>query len=338
MPITVTFPTNSPFTLQEFADIVDFIAVDASVNSVSATQFTGTGTYGLQPASFIASGTGFSLGQVNGENFIVSGTLDSITFTTGGNTLNFTNMNIPMDVFSGIVISDLQKFNPSAIETYLLSRDWNIRMSNQDDIAPEGVTVGDNVPFNMVNDDVLRGMGGNDNLFSGGGNDRVFGNSGRDTLDGGTGNDFLNGGGGRDLLRGGEDNDRLLGGGNHDRLFGEVGNDRLEGGTGNDTLSGGSGRDVLIGGTGSDLLIGGGGLDRFVFDDFSNSDRIRDFNANNNREKIDLRDVTAITDFADLKANHMTQTGADVLISAGAVTILVEDTLLGDMNKGDFLF
>ena len=249
-----------------------------------------------------------------------------------------TNLDIDMTVFAPIIVADIQGVNILGIENFLMARDWNLSMSNNDDVALEGALVVDGALFNLKGNDVVKGKGGNDNLFSGDGNDRMFGNGGDDILNGGTGNDLLNGGGGRDVLRGGADKDRLIGGNSRDKLYGDTGDDRLDGGAHNDFLNGGAGRDILIGGTGNDLLIGGGGFDRFVFDDLSGSDRIRDFNANNNKEKIDLRDVTAITDFTDLKANHMTQVGLDVQISAGAVTILVEDTMLGDMNKGDFLF
>lgn len=338
MPITVNFPANSPFTLQEFADIVDFIAVDAEVTSATTTQFSGGGFYGASPASFTANGTGFTLGQLGGENYIVGGTLDSLTFTTGGHSLSFTNMNIDMAVFGPIVFSDSTGANITAIEDYLLARDWSITMSNQDDIAPEGVLVGDNVPLNLLGDDFLNGRGGNDNLFGGDGNDKLLGGNGRDILSGGNGNDLLNGGGGRDILRGGDNNDRLLGGKSKDKLFGENGNDRLEGGDDNDILNGGGGRDRLDGGLGNDLLIGGGGTDRFIFDDLSGSDTIRGFNSKNNKEKIDLSNVTGITDFADLAANHMNQVGAHVVIDDGTISITVENVLLGDMNNGDFLF
>ena len=338
MPITVNFPANSPFTLQEFADIVDFIAIDATPTSASPTQFTGTGFYGAQPASFVASGSGFATGLLGGDVYVVSGTLDSISFTAGGNTLTFSDMNINMAEFAPIIFADDTGADSTAIEDYLLARDWRITMGNLDDIAPEGVLVGDSVPLNLLGDDFLNGKGGNDNLFSGDGNDRVLGGAGNDILSGGSGLDILIGGGGRDLLRGGDDNDRLLGGNSKDTLFGDSGNDRLEGGAHNDILKGGAGRDKLIGGEGNDLLIGGGGFDRFVFDDMSGSDTIRGFSSASNQEKIELRNVTGITDFADLKANHMNQVGADVVIDDGTITITVENVLIGDMNKGDFLF
>ncbi len=55
------------------------------------------------------------------------------------------------------------------------------------------------------------------------------------------------------------------------------GSNILNGGAGNDYLYGGAGNDTLQGGKGKDDLWGGGGADRFVFDNESETDYIRDF-------------------------------------------------------------
>ncbi|MBE1284647.1 MAG: hypothetical protein GJ676_15150 [Rhodobacteraceae bacterium] len=338
MAITVNFPANSPFTLQEFADIVDFVAVDAQVNGITATSFTGSGTYNGGAASFTANGVGFTLGQLGGDNYVVSGTLNNIVFTTGGNSLTFSNLNINMATFGPIVFNDANGFDITAIEDFLLARDWKISMSNNDDFARATDTVGDNVPFNPMGNDLFKGNGGNDNLFGGHGNDRLLGGVGNDILAGGVGNDLLSGHNGRDILNGGIGNDRLLGGNARDKLFGNAGNDRLFGNAGNDVLNGGGGNDRLDGGAGNDVLIGQGGLDIFIFNDLSGDDRIRGFNSSNNKEKIDLSAVTEITNFRDLRLNHMTQVGNDVVIDDGVISITVENTQLANMNPLDFLF
>lgn len=150
----------------------------------------------------------------------------------------------------------------------------------------------------------------------------VTGGPGADTMIGSSG---LN-----DLLRGGAGNDRLRGAG---------GNDQLEGGSGNDKIFGNSGKDILIGGEGNDLLVGGGGADQFVFADGFGADRVRGFNATNNREDIDLSEVSAINSFRDLSNNHMEQDGRHVRIDAGdgdVITLLNTD--MGDLGNGDFLF
>lgn len=159
--------------------------------------------------------------------------------------------------------------------------------------------------------DVIYGTGARDVIASGLGNDKIYGL---------TGNDLLNGGVGRD------------------KLFGQGGADKLLGGGGRDVLSGQNGGDTLNGGKGNDVLIGGQGADVFVFAGSFGKDVIRDFNANSNLEDIDLSGVKSIKGFFDLKNNHMTQEGDDVLITAGLNTILLQDVDLADLNNGDFLF
>ena len=158
-------------------------------------------------------------------------------------------------------------------------------------------------------------------MFGGGGNDRLLG---------GANNDILSGGVGLDVLLGGNGRDQLLGG---------LGNDRLNGGAGNDKLKGGSGGDKLNGGQGRDVMTGGKGNDDFIFADGFGVNRIRDFEENNSREDIVLTDVSAITGFRALKNKFMSQQGDDVVIDDGAgLKILVLDTNIADMNKGDFIF
>ena len=116
--------------------------------------------------------------------------------------------------------------------------------------------------------DVLRGQSHGDTLYGGNGNDNLKGGGGNDTHYGGAGNDFIKGGTRRDLLEGGGGNDSLSG-----NLF----DDTLIGGSGDDTLKAGGDDDVLEGGSGDDFLKGGDGADRFVFDQGFDTDRIADF-------------------------------------------------------------
>ncbi|MDQ2090606.1 calcium-binding protein [Marimonas arenosa] len=199
-----------------------------------------------------------------------------------------------------------------------------------------------------VGDDFLHGEGGNDRLYGGGQNDTLLGYDGDDTLYGGSGGDVLRGnagadrlygGGGYDLLVGGTGRDTMYGGQGNDNLQGSGGHDTLYGGAGNDTLIGGLGFDRLDGGIGNDVLIGGFNADRFVFADGHGDDTINDFDATNNSETIILRDVSAISDYADLAANHMTQVGANVVIDTGggnSITLLKVD--IADLGAGDFVF
>ncbi|KPA19787.1 Serralysin C precursor [Shimia sp. SK013] len=227
-----------------------------------------------------------------------------------------------------------------------------------------------------IGNDLLRGNGGNDTLLGdegrdtligGNGNDRLDGGEDNDRLDGGTrsdtlygrdGDDILLGGGGADHLYGGDGNDtgeggngndRFFGGGGNDvfsgdggndRAYGENNNDSLRGGGGDDTLVGGSGFDTLDGGLDNDELTGGGNADVFVFADGHGDDTITDFNATNGNEDIDFSSVSAITDIADLLANHIVSTaGGNVVIDTGGGNSL---TLLGvdvaDLGANDFIF
>ena len=86
--------------------------------------------------------------------------------------------------------------------------------------------------------------------------------------------------------------------------------------TGIDHITGTGYDDWISGDAGGNLLDGGGGSDHFVFYDGHGADRINGFDALDNGEVIDLSAVTAITSFADLVNNHMTQQGSDVVIVA----------------------
>ncbi|MCE7029018.1 calcium-binding protein, partial [Jiella avicenniae] len=123
-----------------------------------------------------------------------------------------------------------------------------------------------------------------------------------------------------------------------DTLYGGSGNTRLSGGIGNDKLFGLGGKDVLDGGAGNDLLEGGADADTFIFVNGFGKDTITDFDEFNSFEKIDLSAVTAITSFADLQANHLTQVGANAVITDGANTITLNNVLIADLDANDFIF
>lgn len=158
--------------------------------------------------------------------------------------------------------------------------------------------------------DDVHGMAGNDSIWGDGGFDKLFGDGGRDKLFGGNGNDVLSGGKGNDLLRGDK---------------------------GRDILRGGDGKDVLNGGKGNDKMTGGSGPDTFIFS--SGADRITDFNAANNLEKIDLSGLSSIKGYKDLKNNHLSELGGDVVItSANGSTLTLDGLEIADLDRGDFIF
>ncbi len=140
--------------------------------------------------------------------------------------------------------------------------------------------------------------------------------------------------------------DNIIGNGKDNLLWGRGGNDTIDGHGGSDNVLGDDGNDRLDGGLGDDVLIGGAGFDRFIFRDTSGNDLITDFDTNA-FEDIVLRDVTAITDFADLQANHLSQTtlnmgNGDILssvISDGAgMTITLFGVTNAELADDDFIF
>ncbi|MFT7595377.1 MAG: Ca2+-binding RTX toxin-like protein [Paracoccaceae bacterium] len=191
----------------------------------------------------------------------------------------------------------------------------------------------------VTENDIITGNGAANKFDGGLGSDKISGLGGNDVLSGGRGNDTLKGGNGADRMHGNTKNDRLYGDGGNDTLNGDSGNDKLYGGTGNDKLIGGAGMDVLNGGKGNDVLIGRSGPDVFVFQNKSGRDQILDFNATNDLEDINLKAVANITGFVDLKNNHMSQVGNDVVIDDGAGTeITLQNVALSDLGKADFIF
>lgn len=165
----------------------------------------------------------------------------------------------------------------------------------------------------------------------------LAGLGGHDTLNGSSGGDTLSGGGGRDKLIGGKGSDRLDGGGGNDILRGNQGADTLNGGHGRDKLIGGNGSDRLDGGKGNDKLIGNGGGDLFVFS--SGHDTIRDFDLSHSKERIDLSNAEGISSFADLMANHSTQTTSGLRITdADGDTLLLSGIEAQQLEASDFLF
>jgi Ca2+-binding RTX toxin-like protein len=263
MAINFTFPKTSGYTFENIADVVDFAAIDATINlgSVSASGFTGSGLFNGVSASLVVTGTNLVYGLIGGENYITGGTLDTVTVTVGGDVITMTNLDIDMSVFSLIVYNDENGTAPLGMENYLMSRTWNIELSNANDIAPFNAQIGDGADFNLTGNDTIKAFGGKDFIFSGDGNDLVLGGLGNDTLLGGNGADTLKGGNGADVLQGGGFKDLLEGGGGNDTLQGQAGNDTMKGGGGKDFLVGGAGADKVDGGAGNDSIQGNDGND-----------------------------------------------------------------------------
>ena len=167
--------------------------------------------------------------------------------------------------------------------------------------------------------------------------ENVLGSSGDDLLTGDNGANELMGQAGDDSVAGSRGNDTISGGSGRDRLRGNADDDTLLGDDGDDRLDGGGENDVLVGGRDDDLLIGGTGNDIFVFADGDGRDTVTDFEVGNDR--IDLSGVSAITDFADLMANHTSQIGDDLRIEDGSGDrIVLLGIAQGELAEADFIF
>jgi Ca2+-binding RTX toxin-like protein len=142
------------------------------------------------------------------------------------------------------------------------------------------------------------------------------------------------------VLRGNANANTLDGAGERDVIRGLGGNDVLRGRGGADAILGGAGNDRIVGGTGNDQLAGNAGADRFIFATGFGRDVILDFRATGSaRDVLDLAGVASIRGMADLRSNHMTQLGDDVLIKAGAEDWLVlRDVKLGQLSAANFDF
>jgi len=143
-------------------------------------------------------------------------------------------------------------------------------------------------------------------------------------------------------VRGSQTGDDVIkGSGAANRLDGNGGKDVLTGRNGNDTLYGGKGNDTLNGGNGDDFMVGGGGLDKFIFKDGNGSDIVDDFGDGN--DKVSLKGVSDITDFADLQINHLSEVsdanGTHSMISYGADdTIVLAFITNAELDASDFIF
>ena len=127
----------------------------------------------------------------------------------------------------------------------------------------------------------------------------------------------------------------LLGHGNTNGT-GTSNGDDLFGNSGNNKLFGRNGADRLDGGKGNDGLTGGANADHFVFKTGYGHDTIMDFE--NGIDKVDLSKWSAINNFADLKAHHLSQSNGDVFITAGSDMLILKDMKIGQIDHSDFQF
>ena len=115
----------------------------------------------------------------------------------------------------------------------------------------------------------------------------------------------------------------------NDHITGEGSGNEIEAGAGNDTIIGGGGNDGLLGQAGSDI---------FIFADGHGRDVIRDFDALDANEKIDLSGIAAITSFADLPGHRLSRDGADAVIDTGTGEIRLTGVNIDHLDESDFIF
>ncbi|MDU9004043.1 calcium-binding protein [Sedimentitalea todarodis] len=289
------------------------------------------------------------IGSANDESFILYAGTDTVDGRGGIDRLRYDKtgveglvLDLSTGTGTGIWNGDGFNHTISNIESVFGSRTDDILRGDSEDNYLWG-NLGDDELFGGSGRDELVGAEGKDNLWGGNGSDTMWGGNGSDTLKGEQGNDDLIGqngndkmfgGGGRDRLWGEVGNDKLRGGAGNDEIQGQDGNDKLFGGADDDTLWGQDGNDELNGGAGNDSMIGGLGIDTFVFS--AGNDIIYDFNT---IDMINLESVASITGFNDLRNNHATDVGGNLVIDDGSGNSF---TLIGvseaSLQANDFLF
>jgi Ca2+-binding RTX toxin-like protein len=100
----------------------------------------------------------------------------------------------------------------------------------------------------------------------------------------------------------------------------------------------GTGRsDTLTSTTGNDIMVGKGGPDSFVFASNFGQDVIKDFAARGHAHDTVQFSTSVFKDFASVLDNA-TQSGHDVVISAGSDTLTLKNTQLDKLKGQDFHF
>ncbi|MCB1342684.1 MAG: hypothetical protein KDK24_16765 [Pseudooceanicola sp.] len=282
------------------AGLFEILFLDAVLGGNSAT----AATLQNQTATLAIAGTGLVYGG-EGETNLLSGTLDSFTYTySPGYYLTFTDLGLNIaDLAAAAQAESLGDL--AAMETLLYALDWTVIDNSTSAGVNDLLTSSDDIPIAFDGDNVVRLNYGHDTFWLGLGDDSAWGGWGDDVIQGGRGNDRIVGQLGADVLRGDEGNDKLLGG------------------RGADLLEGGAGRDRLVGGIGDDVLTGGAGADRFVFVIpalYRDYDQITDFEAGTDRVVIRTDQATSLRD-----------TAFGVVIEVGDFDILLKDVAEADL-------
>ena len=325
-------------------DTVSYVnaAAMVTVDLAAGTAIGGTGEDGLANIeNVIGSVFGDTITGSSGDNILEGGLGDDTIDGSSG--LDFASYasatsSVTADLLDGTSSGGAGQDTLLNIEGLIGSEFGDVLAgTNQNDFIYGGS--GNDELFGRNGADVIFGGSGDDLLLGGNRDDVLFGETGNDRVFGGNGNDTLEGSLGDDIIRGGNNDDFMNGGDGNDVMFGGTGIDIMVGGLGDDILEGRGGFDNLRGGGGDDILTGGNQADEFLFSDGWGNDTITDFASLNDAENIILTDVTEITDFDDLAANHMSQVGENVVITDGlgnSITLL--GVTVADLDVEDFVF
>jgi Ca2+-binding RTX toxin-like protein len=297
-------------------DILKAEMLSPSFTDLDGTGFTSIGTpFGLVATDqytgiFVVGENGYYLspGVFVGERWVASGTITSLTRSSGGE-VRGTIEGVQIDYLQAVAAaSTLDTSDDMALWAQAFAGNDIFTGSNVADRL-EGFDGNDTMSSGAGHDllegglglDHLNGGVNNDSLYGGDGDDILIGELGADRLYGGLGLDHLNGGADNDGLYGEDGDDFLTGEHGADSLYGGFGLDNLNGGIGNDVLYGDGDNDILLGHRGADKLYGGAGADTFTFTSFRDStakaaerDTIYDFSSRQ-RDKIDLKAIDAST-------------------------------------------
>lgn len=275
------------------------------------------------------------------RNFYSEGFLDDEYLSIGGRTYEdiyeINGYNAPVDLILGMLGSGMG-ITSGGYFTGTVSAIYESTYSGTALWYADRFTV----PFDDVMDALLTFREGDDRallrtILSGDDIIRLSGYA--DRVEAGSGADTIRAGGGRDVIFGDGGRDKILGNGGNDRLIGGGGADRIDGGANNDRLIGKIGADRLDGGVGRDVLIGGAGGDVFVFSGRFGDDVICDFDPDQRGERIDLRGVSQIDSFRDLRLHHLDRDGDDVVIDPGnGASIRLVDVAAWELSPDDFIF
>ena len=275
------------------------------LEAVADTTSASSAVFHKETAILSITGSDLVYGDTQGETNLLSGTLDSFTYTySPGYYLTFTDLNLDVAALAAAAIAE-NSTDLGAMEALIYALDWRVIDNSTSANVDLSLTSFDDIAIRFAGNDEVFLNYGHDTFFLGFGNDRAFGAAGDDTLHGQRGDDRLSGGVGADSLSGG------------------AGNDNLFGGRGRDLLDGGAGRDRLVGGDGDDVLTGGAGRDRFVFvipELYRDYDQITDFEAGVDRVTIRTDQNVTLTD-----------TNLGLLVEIGDFDILLKDVAQADL-------